>query len=246
MKTSHDFGPQLKARRERRGIALESISEMTKIGLPLLEGLERGDVSHWPKGIFRRAFFRDYAAAIGVPVDDMLAEFLQLFPENGRAGAEPRSTGPLRMTLATVHSPLRMRVMRMVAGLGDAALVVVIGLIAAWCLGVDRAMTVVITGLVYYPLTTGWLGRSLVVSWLHHDRLTIDRAWRAAPRDVDVEHARVTLTVAAEPVREERPTTGLQRDRRMGKDRRRVPRLIHEPEPAPIANVFGLRKGSAA
>jgi transcriptional regulator with XRE-family HTH domain len=244
MTTSQDFGPQLKARREQRGIALESISEATKIGLPLLESLERSDVSHWPKGIFRRAFFREYAAAIGAPVDDLLAEFLQLFPEDVRAGADPRSTGPLRMTLATVQSPLRMRAMRMVAGLGDAALVVLIGLIAAWSLGVDRTIAVAVAGLVYYPLTTGWLGRSLVVSLLQHDRLTINRAWRAAPRDA--EHARVTLTVAAEPVRAERSTTGLQRDRRTGKDRRRVPRLIHEPEPAPIANVFGLRKGSAA
>ena len=40
--------------RERRGITLEAIAETTKIALPLLESLERSDVSHWPKGIFRR------------------------------------------------------------------------------------------------------------------------------------------------------------------------------------------------
>ena len=244
MKTSNNFGPQLKARREQRGITLEQISEASKIGVPLLEGLERGDVSHWPKGIFRRAFFRDYAAAIGIPVDDMLAEFLQLFPEDGRAGAEPRSMGPLRMTLATVHSPVRARVMRVAGGLGDSALVVVLGLVAAWFLDVDRALAVAATGLVYYPLTTGVLGRGLVVSWLHHDRMAISRAWRATSRSA--EQPRVMLTVVAEPVREEPRAADLQRDRRTGKDRRRVPRLIHEAEPAPIANVFGLRKGSAA
>jgi hypothetical protein len=245
MKTSHDFGPRLKARREDRGIALELISETTKIGLPLLEGLERGDVSHWPKGIFRRAFFRDYATAIGAPVDDMLAEFLQLFPEDGRPGTAPRSMGPLRMTLEPMHPPVRERVMRRVAaGLADAALVVVLGLTVAWFLGVNRAMAVAVTGLVYYPLTTAWLGRGFALSLLRDDRSTISRAWRTAPRDV--EHARVTLTVVAEPAREEPQTAGLQRDRRTGKDRRRVPRLIHEPEPTPIANVFGLRKGSAA
>ena len=243
-KTSHDFGPQLKARREQQGITLASISVATKIGVPLLEALERGDVTNWPKGIFRRAFFRDYAAAIGAPVDDLLAEFLHLFPEDGRAGAEPRCTGPLRMTLATtVQSPVRMRVIRGVAGLADAVLVVVVGVIAAWSLGVDRAMSVVVAGLVYYPLTTGWLGRSLALSLLHTDRATVNRGWRTASRG---EHPRVTLTVAAEPAREERPAAGLQRDRRTGNDRRRVPRLIHGPEAAPIANVFGLRKGSAA
>lgn len=242
MTTSQDFGPQLKARREQRGIALDSISEATKIGVPLLEALERGDVAHWPKGIFRRAFFREYAAAIGAPVDDLLAEFLQLFPEDGRASAA-RSTGPLRMTLATVHPPIHMRALRVAAGLADAALVVVVGLIAAWSLSADPAMSVVIAGLVYYPLTTGWLGHGLALSFLHNDRTT-NRAWRTAPRTF--EHARATLTVAAEPAREERSTASLQRDRRTGKERRRVPRLIHETEPAPIANVFGLRKGSAA
>ena len=244
MTTSHEFGPQLKARREQRGITLESISEMTKIGLPLLEGLERSDVSHWPKGIFRRAFFREYAAAIDAPVDDLLAEFLQLFPEDGRAGAEPRSTGPLRMTLATVHSPVRVRVMRLAAGLADSGLVVLLGLAAAWCLAVDRFVAVAVAGLLYYPLTMGWLGRGLALSFLYDDRMTLRHARRAARRPV--EQARATMTVAPEPAREKRRPARLQRDRRTGVDRRRAPRLLHEPEPAAIANVFGLRKGSAA
>lgn len=246
MTTSHNFGPRLKARREQRGITLESIGETTKIGVPLLEGLERGDVSHWPKGIFRRAFFRDYAAAIGAPVDDLLAEFLQLFPEDGRSGGEARSTGPLRMTLATVHRPGRARVMRLVAGLADAGLVVLLGLTAAWWLAVDRSLALAVTGLLYYPLTTGWLGRGLVLSLLHDDRMTVNRAWRAARQPV--ESARATMTVVAEPAREERrtATAAFQRDRRTGADRRRTPRLIHDAEPAPIANVFSLRKGSAA
>jgi transcriptional regulator with XRE-family HTH domain len=241
MTTSHNFGPQLKARREQQGITIESISETTKIGVPLLEGLERGDVSHWPKGIFRRAFFRDYAAAIGAPVDDLLAEFLQLFPEDGRAGVEPRATGPLRMTLATVPTPVQKLTMRrIVAGVADATFVVLLGLIAAWALAVDRSLAVAVTGLLYYPLTTGWLGRSLTLSMLQRNRSTISDAWRTAPRGI--EHRRATLAVAAEPTRDERPTTRFQRDRRTGKDRRRVPRLIHEPEP--IANAFGMRKSA--
>ena len=244
MMTSHDFGPHLKARREQRGITLESISDATKIGVPLLAGLERSDVSHWPKGIFRRAFFRDYAAAIGVPVDDMLAEFLQLFPEDGRAGAEASPPGALRMTLATVRSPIRLRGRRIAAGLADAGIVMSLGLAAAWWLAVDRSLAVAVAGLLYYPLTTGWLGRSLALSCLHDDRMTINRAWRTAPRRA--EDASITVPAASEPVREERRAAGFQRDRRTGVERRRAPRLIHGSEPAPIAGVFGLRKGSAA
>src|SRR4029453_11101785 len=54
------FGARLRMRREERQIALTSIAEETKIKLALLEGLERDDVSHWPSGIFRRAYLRAY------------------------------------------------------------------------------------------------------------------------------------------------------------------------------------------
>jgi transcriptional regulator with XRE-family HTH domain len=244
MTTSHEFGPQLKARREQRGITLDSISDATKIGVPLLEGLERGDVSHWPRGIFRRAFFREYAAAIGAPVDDTLAEFLQLFPEESRVGAEPRSLGPLRMTLAPVRSPMRLPVRRIVAGLADAGVVVLLGVVAAWSLAVDRSTAIAIAGLLYYPLTTGWLGRGLALLWLQDDHMTINRAWRTAPRRA--EEISGALPAAAQPAREESRAAAFQRDRRTGVDRRRAPRMIHEAERAPMANVFGLRKGSAA
>ena len=90
----HAFGRRLRDARERKGIALAAVAESTKIKMSLLAGLERGDVSHWPNAIFRRAFVREYAAAIGLPPATVLAEFLKLFPEEGAApgGAKPRSS----------------------------------------------------------------------------------------------------------------------------------------------------------
>jgi transcriptional regulator with XRE-family HTH domain len=75
------FGARLRMRREERQIALTSIAEETKIKLALLEGLERDDVSHWPSGIFRRAYLRAYAHMIGLDPDEALREFLELYPE---------------------------------------------------------------------------------------------------------------------------------------------------------------------
>jgi len=46
-----------------------------------LEALERDDVSHWPAGIFRRAFIRAYAHAIGLEPDVVVREFLELYPD---------------------------------------------------------------------------------------------------------------------------------------------------------------------
>ena len=210
--------------------------------MPLLDALERAtsriadEFSVAVPARVRRCHWR--------PADDTLAEFLQLFPEDGRASGESRSLGPLRMTLDPVHPPKRMRMVRIVAGLADAGVVVVLGLIAAWSLAIDPPLAIAVAGLLYYPLTTGWLGRSLALSWWQGDGMTINRAWRTAPRrSADL---RIAMPAATEPVRAEARVAGFQRDRRTGVDRRRAPRLIHEAEPAPMASVFGLRKGSAA
>jgi hypothetical protein len=76
------FGTRLRLQRERQQVALPAIAEQTKIKLSLLEGLERDDVSHWPEGIFRRAFVRAYAQAIGLAPDTVVREFLQLHPDS--------------------------------------------------------------------------------------------------------------------------------------------------------------------
>ena len=79
------FGARLRQRREERQIDLIAISEQTKIKLALLESLERDDVSHWPSGIFRRAYIRAYAQMIGLDPDVVVREFLEVHPDPGDA-----------------------------------------------------------------------------------------------------------------------------------------------------------------
>ena len=71
------LGAYLRAERERRGLTLKTISEGTKVSVPLLEGLESDDISRWPGGIFRRAFVRSYAEAVGLDPDAVLRRFEQ-------------------------------------------------------------------------------------------------------------------------------------------------------------------------
>ena len=73
------FGMRLRMQRERQQIDLIAISARTKINHTLLERLERDDVEHWPVGIFRRAYVRDYAVAIGLDPDAVLREFIELY-----------------------------------------------------------------------------------------------------------------------------------------------------------------------
>lgn len=104
---------RLRRERERRHISLESIAANTKIGVSLLQGLERNDVSRWPHGIFRRSFMRDYATAIGVDADDTLREFLAHFPDPaGTLEAPPVLPPPsvvaAHLTPATGDTALRL------------------------------------------------------------------------------------------------------------------------------------------
>jgi hypothetical protein len=108
------FGARLRMERERRRITLGSISANTKIGLHLLEGLERGHVARWPSGIFRRSFIKAYAEAIGLDPDEIAREFLERFPDPADmpfdlpAPVEPRKPPAgepvLRLNLADLDS----------------------------------------------------------------------------------------------------------------------------------------------
>lgn len=75
------FGARLRRQREARGVALEALAKQTRIKESLLDALERDDLSHWPTGFYRRAFFRAYASAIGLDPDAMFCELQQLYPE---------------------------------------------------------------------------------------------------------------------------------------------------------------------
>jgi hypothetical protein len=84
MTQNHAFGPHLRSERERRGISIDTIVTVTKVGADLWYGLERNDISKWPSGIFARAFVRDYARAVGLDADEVVDEFCRLFPQGDR------------------------------------------------------------------------------------------------------------------------------------------------------------------
>lgn len=141
------FGRRLRAERERRRIALEAIAANTKIGIGLLRGLERDDLSRWPAGIFRRSFVRSYAEAIGLDGDDTLREFLERFPDPqvsvspAFADSNPPTTTPsskavLRLTLADSRAPfsrgpiLPGARLRLAAAAWDGGVVLAVSLVA--------------------------------------------------------------------------------------------------------------------
>jgi GAF domain-containing protein len=105
------FGTRLRRQRERRQISLATIADQTKIHLPLLDELESDRVAHWPSGIFRRAFIRAYAEAIGLNSDEVVREFLSLYPD-------PSEIVTIGDTMASVPSQ-RLRPPTRIAEIAD-------------------------------------------------------------------------------------------------------------------------------
>jgi transcriptional regulator with XRE-family HTH domain len=212
-----DFGRRLRSQRERCGIDLEAIAASTKIKGSLLADLERGDVSKWPRGIFRRAFIRDYAGMIGLSPDLVFAEFFELFPEDGASRTRSAGTGSgLRLTIVEDRDAER----RAAAGQAFVAIVEVavlsaVGAAAAWLTPMDLLSACGGIALAYYPVAAAVCGRTPALKWLHDKRSRVatpaEEAAPSGPADlirmllpqppsprVDAEAARISGAAASE------------------------------------------------
>jgi transcriptional regulator with XRE-family HTH domain len=109
-------GLWLRHERERRGVTLKHIADQTKVAVPLLEGLEAGDLSRWPGGIYRRAFVKSYAAALGLDTEGVLqrfeaehpAETDEPIPPAALPAAVAHASGPAVMVARSAPSAPRM------------------------------------------------------------------------------------------------------------------------------------------
>ena len=159
---------QLKEVRLRRGVTLTEIAERSKVNQGLYTGLERADVSRWPTGIYRRSFFREYAVALGLPVDAALSEFLLLFPEDGDQRISPALSmpaAPLRLTLAD-RAWLRTSRVQVVAALVDVIMVAAITSAVAWWMPIGIGTAAAVVSVIYYSLATACLACTPGTWWL--------------------------------------------------------------------------------
>lgn len=156
------FGLTLRTRREQIGITLPDIAESTKISAALLSALERGDVSRWPKGIYRRSFFREYVVAIGLSPEPVLNDFVRLFPDEP-AAATPVAEKPaeLRLELAIRDTSAAVALKRVAVVAGELAAVTVLGAVGTWVLPIDALPAIGLTALAYYPVANLCVDRKL-------------------------------------------------------------------------------------
>ena len=163
-----EFCLALKAARERKGITLGEIAETTKIPASLFAALERSDLRRWPKGLFRRSFFRDYARTIGLATAEVCEEFARLFPDDGRVSAKgtdavdaARGADDLRLALdSTWHGPRTSVLVRLLAALIDAAAITLVSAGLTRLASIDLAPVMAVVSLAYFSLGTLLFGES--------------------------------------------------------------------------------------
>ncbi len=71
------FGEELRRERESRGIALETITGVTKISSRHLVSLEEGHFEALPGGVLSKGIVRGYARVVGLDEEDCLRRYIE-------------------------------------------------------------------------------------------------------------------------------------------------------------------------
>jgi cytoskeletal protein RodZ len=155
------FGERLRRHREKQNVTLDSIAASTKVAASLFAGLEKGDCSRWPGGMYNRAFIRGYAAAIRLDPDDVAAEFAEYYTvsldtpaaHGPAAASQPAaSTGSFALRLKFEMDPEELRrraARRAILAAADVAVVAVVATIVAFASGIAYWAALAIFSIAY-------------------------------------------------------------------------------------------------
>ena len=87
---SESIGQRLKKERESRYLTLEKVSEDTRIRIVILRAFEADDHSALPSVAQGRGFLRNYAAYLGLNLDEMIAKIQKSAPPPDMSGPLPQ------------------------------------------------------------------------------------------------------------------------------------------------------------
>jgi cytoskeletal protein RodZ len=76
------FGEKLRKQREQRNIALDAISNTTKISTRMLRALEDEHFDQLPGGVFNKGFVRAYARQVGLDEEEAVSDYLAALRES--------------------------------------------------------------------------------------------------------------------------------------------------------------------
>ena len=124
------LGNELRKAREQRGLAIESISEATKVPAKHIRALEAGNLAEIPGGVFRRGFVRSYVRALGLEEIRWMKRFDEVCRESGLAGGSESDWTKFAENVKNNRPPSPSG--RAARGAGFALLLIALALIG-WC-----------------------------------------------------------------------------------------------------------------
>jgi transcriptional regulator with XRE-family HTH domain len=71
----HDIGSRLVRAREQMGLSLADVRKLTKLPGNVLQAMERNEFARLPEGMYRKAYLRTLAAAVGLDPDEIGAAY---------------------------------------------------------------------------------------------------------------------------------------------------------------------------
>jgi cytoskeleton protein RodZ len=108
-------GLELRQARERRGLTVRQLSDITKISPRMLQAIDDGDESRLPAPVYTRAFVKTYAREVALDPDETMRRYMAQFeprvedepqlPEVDRAPAARRAH-PIQRVAELVQGPL--------------------------------------------------------------------------------------------------------------------------------------------
>lgn len=82
-----ELGDRLRQARSDKGLSIDDVQSLTKIQKRYLTGIEEGNYDAMPGPFYIRAFVRQYADAVGLNGDELLAEFKHELPAATKTAA---------------------------------------------------------------------------------------------------------------------------------------------------------------
>lgn len=131
-----ELGARLKEARLAKGFSLDDLQEITKIQKRYLVGIEEGNYSIMPGSFYVRAFIKQYAEAVGLDSDEILAEYKQDVPgSQSEEVVQSYTQSPSRRKLASSSSSKMMELMPKII----VALFIIVIIIVSWWLWLEKA-----------------------------------------------------------------------------------------------------------
>jgi cytoskeletal protein RodZ len=88
-----EFGEKFRKERERRGLTLDDVSNVTKINSRMLKAIETEHFDQLPGGVFNKGFVRAYAKHLGFNDEEAIADYLAVLRE-AQIGAQTAEWQP--------------------------------------------------------------------------------------------------------------------------------------------------------